>query len=110
MKQAEIWDVEFSQTQGREQSGLRPAVIVSGNVMNDNFGLVIVCPMTSVIKHFHGNIILQPDDHNGLKKTSELLLFQIRAVAKSRLKRKRGTISITQLSKVKLGLNNLLNY
>ncbi len=110
MKQAEIWDVSFHPTKGSEQAGLRPAVVISGNVMNDNFNLVIVCPLTSVIKNFRSNIILHPNKKNGLTERSELVIFQISAVAKIRLKRKRGSISAEELSTIKSNLNNLLNY
>ena len=110
MKQAEIWDVNFNPAKGSEQSGIRPSVIISGNVMNDNYGLVIVCPLTSKIKNLRGNIVLSPDNSNGLKKKSEILVFHVKSISKERLIHKRGTISERQLKLLKENLNKVLDY
>ncbi|MCF8359770.1 MAG: type II toxin-antitoxin system PemK/MazF family toxin [Prolixibacteraceae bacterium] len=37
MKQKEIWLVNLNPVKGSEQKGLRPAVIISGNVLNNLF-------------------------------------------------------------------------
>jgi len=65
MNQSEIWDVNFNPTKGKEQRGIRPAVIISGDLMNHNYELVIVCLITTKIKNLRGNVIVQPDDKNG---------------------------------------------
>lgn len=93
MKQAEIWDINFNPTKGSEQKGIRPGVIISGNAMNDHFGLVIVCPLTSKVKNYMGNTVLPADQQTGLTAESEVLTFQIRAIAKNRLISKRGKIT-----------------
>ncbi len=95
MRQGEIWDVNFNPTKGAEQKGIRPAVIISGNIMNKNYDLVIVCPITSKIKNLRGNIVLTPDTENGLEKKSELLVFHVESVSKEKLLHYRGAISHT---------------
>ena len=110
MKQAEIWEMYFNPVKGSEQSGRRPAVIISGNALNDNLGTVIVCPLTTKIKNYKGNVILKPAKSNGLEKTSEILVFHIRSVSKERFKNKLGTISKEELQKIKKTLNDLLKY
>jgi mRNA interferase MazF len=47
MKQREIWLVDLNPVKGSEQRGIRPVVIVSGNAMNDNLQICIVCPLSS---------------------------------------------------------------
>ena len=110
MKQGEIWGINFNPTQGSEQRGVRPGVIISGNAMNDHFGLVIVCPLTTRIKDYMGNLILLPDDQNGLKAKSEVLVFQIRTISKERIKTKLGTITKDQLKSIHKGLSDILTF
>ncbi len=110
MKQKEIWSANLNPALGREQKGIRPVVIISGNAMNNNTGICIVCPLTSKIKNFAGCIVLQPDQTNNLKAESEVLTFQIRTIAKKRLQRKIGSITDDQLQKVKDGLIEICTF
>ena len=110
MKQGEIWKAELNPVKGREQAGERPVLIISGNLLNDNTEIVIVCPLTSKIKRYHGNLILDPNSENGLKKQSEVLTWQIRNIAKRRLLEKLGKISKADVNKVHKSLNDILHY
>lgn len=110
MRQAEIWDIEFNPTVGQEQKDIRSAVIISGNIMNDNYELVIVCPLTSKIKNHRANIILQPNQENGFDITSEILVFYVKSVSKNRLVKFRGRINQDELDLIKINLNKLLDY
>jgi mRNA interferase MazF len=110
MLQGEIWDIYLSPTKGSEQAGRRPAVIISGNVMNTYLQVVIVCPLTTSIKNYKGNVVLEPTTVNGLKATSEILTFHIRSVSKERFDRKIGDITKEQLNEVKSSLNDILRY
>lgn len=110
MKQAEIWEMYFNPVKGSEQSGRRPAVIISGNALNDNLNTVIVCPLTTKIKKYKGNVVLSPNSFNGLEKQSEILVFHIRSVSKERFKNKLGSITNEELQQIKKTLNDLLKY
>ena len=46
-----IW-VNFSPQLGHEQSGRRPAVVLSPRLYNLNAGLLIACPITSKVKGY----------------------------------------------------------
>lgn len=100
----------FDPTQGSEQSGRRPAVIISGNLLNKYLNVVIVCPLTTRVKNYKGNVVLEPDSENGLYTQSEILVFHVRSVSKERLKKKVGHISPAQLKEVKQGLDDILRY
>jgi mRNA interferase MazF len=110
MKQCEIWYANLNPTKGREQRGIRPVVIVSGNAMNDHMDICIVCPITSKIKHYAGCLLLKKDKPNGLKEDSEIITFQIRTIAKERLTKRIGEITSEQLKNLKLGLIEVLHY
>ena len=110
MKQGEIWNMNLNPTQGREQVGLRPAVIISGNMMNQYLDVVIVCPLTTEIKNYKGNLVLEPTKTNGLKKQSEVLTFHVRSVSKQRLSVKVGQLPSSEIEAIKHGLNDILRY
>lgn len=110
MKQGEIWELHLDPISGREQGGRRPAVIVSGNLLNKYLEVVIVCPLTTSIKNYKGNLILSPSETNGLKKKSEVLTFHIRSVSKNRLHKKVGKISEDNVNLIKATLDDILRY
>ena len=110
MRQGELWYADLNPVKGSEQAGFRPVVVISGNLMNEYLNTVICCPLTSKIKNYHGNVVLQPDAQNKLKVTSEILTAQIRCIARERLVKKIGAISTTQVDKIKETLGDLLRY
>lgn len=110
MRQGEIWYADLNPTKGSEQAGFRPMVIVSGNLLNTHLRVIIACPLTTKIKGYKGNIILQPDKENNLKKISEILIFHIRSISKERLVRKIGNITSEELNLIKQGLDDILRY
>ncbi|MBN2175663.1 MAG: type II toxin-antitoxin system PemK/MazF family toxin [Bacteroidales bacterium] len=110
MKQCDIWYADLNPVKGSEQKGLRPVVIISGNILNQFLPIVIACPLTTKIKNYKGNLILEPDQINGLSDKSEVLTFHIRSISKERLTKKVGTITEEQLGIIKLTLNDILRY
>jgi len=110
VKQGEIWYANLNPIKGQEQSGVRPVVIISGNLLNSYLNIVICCPLTTKIKNYKGNVVLQPNATNKLKQASEILTFHIRSISKQRLTKKVGEISSSEMNKIKLSLNEILDY
>ena len=110
MKQGEIWQANLDPTKGSEQARFRPVVILSGNLLNQHLPIVIVAPLTTRIKNYKGNPVLNPDKDNGLKSESEVLVFHIRSVSKDRLVKKMGAMTKTQLELAIKTLNDILKY
>lgn len=110
MKQQEIWYANLDPIKGREQSGIRPVVIVSGNNLNDHSNLKIVCPVTSQVKNYTGTLLLKKDKINKLTKDSEVLVFQIRTIDESRLINMIGTITDQQMKRIRIYLDEILTY
>lgn len=54
-----IW-LDFTPQAGREQSGRRPAVVLSPRSYNQKTSLAVVCPITSQVKGYPFEIILPP--------------------------------------------------
>ena len=110
MKQGEIWFTNLNPTEGSEQAGFRPVLIISGNILNDNANVLICCPLTTKVKNYHGNLVLNPNEGNGLKQESEVLTFHIRSLSKNRLKQRVGKISKLEMAIVHRCLEDILRY
>ncbi len=110
MKQGEIWYANLNPTKGSEQAGMRPVVVLSGDLLNEYLNVVIVAPLTTKIKKYKGNPILHPTRSNGLKNESEVLVFHIRSISKNRLVKKLGKIERSELDLSVKTLNDILRY
>ena len=110
MKQGDIFWADLEPTIGQEQQGTRPVVIISGNALNRQLKIRIVCPLSSQIKNLKGCVILKKDKINNLDTTSEVLSFQVRALSSERLRNKMGEITSEQLEMIKKGLAEILTY
>jgi mRNA interferase MazF len=89
----EIWDVDFDPRVGREQGGIRPALVIS----NDNFnrvpnGLHVVVPITGTDRNIRAHVRIAPPQ-GGLTKPSVIMCDQVRAQSEQRFLRRRGVVS-----------------
>ena len=57
-----VW-LEFNPQAGHEQSGHRPALVVSPKAYNQKVGLALFCPITSNVKGYPFEVLL-PDKHS----------------------------------------------
>jgi len=87
IKRFDIWLVDLNPTKGREINKTRPCVVISPNEMSA-LSTVLMAPMTTKGFEFPCRITCRFKGKNGL-----ILLDQIRAVDKSRLVKKLGSIS-----------------
>jgi mRNA interferase MazF len=108
IKQRDIVLVDFSPNIGHEQGGLKPAVIVSADSFHVS-GLCFVCLITSKLKNYAGDIIMDPNNTNGLTKKSEILIGQFKTIDQIRVTEKIGTITEKELDRLFIGLDGLLN-
>lgn len=108
MKKGEIWIVNLNPIKGSEQAGIRPVLIVSGNLLNKYSPVVWVCPLTTKIKNYKGDIVLKPTSENGLSKSSEVLTLHLRSISKDRLEKKLGVIPIKELETVRNSVEEIL--
>jgi mRNA interferase MazF len=83
----DVFLVGLDPTVGFEIQKTRPCLVVSPDEMNENIRTVIVAPMTSATKEYPTRVPCR-----FRKKTGQIVLDQIRAIDKSRLIRRLGTI------------------
>lgn len=110
MKQGDLFEVYLDPIIGSEQGGRRPAVVISGNLVNENLTTIIICPLTSKLKNYHGNLILKPNDVNGLKEVSEVMTIHIRSISKQRIKAKIGRLEEKEFNLVIESLQKIIKY
>ena len=70
-----IW-TDFDPAKGREQTGRRPALVVSAAAFTENSGLAVVCPITSRVRPFPTSVVLPA----GLPISGEVLTSHIRSI------------------------------
>lgn len=110
MKQGDIYLTRFDPAMGSEQKGIRPALIISGNGMNDALDICIICPFSLKIKPYPGTMVIKKNRLNGFTKDSQLMTFQIRVVSKTRLIRRIGEVTKAEMGRTKLLLFDVLTY
>lgn len=99
--QGEVWDIDFSPTVGREQGGLRPALVISNERFNRIAnGLYIVVPITGIDRGFRHHLRLLPPEGN-LPKPSVAMCDQVRSHSELRFRQKRGDVSTQTLEEVR---------
>ena len=105
----EIWFVDLDPTQGREQRGRRPALVVSADLFNSGrAGLVIVAPVTSKGKGIPTHIRIDPPE-GGLDKVSFAMCEAIRSISKERLLEYLGKVNTNTMDDVEEKICYLLN-
>ncbi len=88
-----IW-IDFSPTKGHEQSGLRPAVVISPSQYNLLSGLVLACPMTSRRKGYFFEVAV-----DGPKGKSFVLSDQVRSFdIRKRIKKIDGKVTEAEIN------------
>ncbi len=110
MRPGDIYLVQLPTTDGREQAGMRPAVVVQDPLAAGTLPTVLVVPLTSQLAaaRFPGTFIIEPDRDNGLSVTSIGLVFQLRAIDRRRLRHRLGRLKPEQLEKIYNLLDTLL--
>ena len=89
----EVWDVNFDPRVGREQGGIRPALVISNDWFNRvPNGLYIVAPITGTDRNIRYHVRLAPPE-GGLTKLSVVMCDQARAQSERRFLRLRGVVT-----------------
>ena len=109
INRGDIFYADLSPSQGSEQGGLRPVIILQNDVGNKHAPTTIVAPITSRLgkKPLPTHITF---NGCGLAKDSVILMEQIRTIDKSRLRQKMGCLTdekwevINDAIKISLGL------
>jgi mRNA interferase MazF len=103
-KRGDIVQTRFDPTEGSEQSGIRPAIVLSPENLNKHSPLVVLAPFTT--KHldriYPFEVVVEPDEV--VKRRSKILLMQLRGMSKSRILSFYGHVSDETMEQVDAAL------
>ena len=101
-KAGEIWNVSFDPQLGREQKGIRPALVISHDRFNRlPNGLHIVVPITGTDRGLAYHVPIEPPE-GGLTKDSQIMCEQVRSQSSGRFLNRRGTVGHETLGRVRM--------
>lgn len=107
MNKGEIYLLNIPASNGHEQTGFRPAIILSEEVSN----MIIIAPLTSKdeAKNYKFTLEINPSKENNLDKKSTALIFHLKSIDKKRIKNKLGEIEIPILNEIDNQIKEMLN-
>lgn len=95
MRRGDVFDARLDPVEGSEQAGTRPVIVVSRDAINEASPVVVVVPCTTwkaERRIYPSQVLLRAPD-GGLSADSIALGEQVRTIAKTRLRARRGTLS-----------------
>jgi len=102
-RRGEVYDARLDPgTEGSEQAGTRPVIIVSRDSINIASTVVLAVPCTT--RHIYPTHVLLHAPEDGLTADSIALGEQVRPLAKGRLLRRRGLLSAGTLVQIERAL------
>ncbi len=110
MQRGEIWLVNLDPAVGSEIKKTRPAVIVSSDLVGV-LPLKIIVPLTEWKDRYSNAawmVRIDPDDHNGLSKSSAADGLQVRSVSIQRLVKRVGLLTPAQVAQIVQAVQNVL--
>jgi mRNA interferase MazF len=84
-RRGEVWLVGFGDPVGREQSGRRPAIVVSADPLNESrAGVVIVVPITTSRRELPSHVEIEPGS-SGLDEVGYAKCEDVKSISEERL-------------------------
>lgn len=98
----DVIDLELGAPQGREAGFRHPAVLLTAQrILDAEPSVIHVVPLTSTIRSFHSEVLIEPDDSNGLDVVSAAQCQHLRAVSPRRTVIVRGNVGPTVLAQLR---------
>ena len=106
----DVVDLELGVPEGREAGFRHPAMLVTAQrILDADASVIHVVPLTSAIRRFHSEVMIEPDASNGLAVVSAAQCQHIRAVSRQRLVGVRGNVGPAVLAQVRETIALLLD-
>lgn len=101
-----VW-ANLNPTIGKEQSGIRPVLVISQDIFNDRSGTVIAMAITSQTQKAGFPLCYELTGHK-LPKKSWVKISQIRTLSIEHIKSKVGRLNPEELNRIIEGLNEII--
>jgi len=98
----DVVDLELGAPEGRKAGFRHPAILVTAQrILDADPTVVHVVPLTTTIRRFHSELIIEPDDINGLAKVSAGQCQHLRAISPRRILDIRGNVGTVILEQLR---------
>ena len=106
----DVVELDLGVPEGREAGFVHPAVLVTAQrVIDASPSVVHVVPLTSTIRQFQSEVVVEPDPVNGLRVASSAQCQHLRAVSPSRIATTRGNVGAAVLAQIRETIAVLLD-
>lgn len=101
VKRGQVWLADLNPIRGSEQAGIRPVLIFQNDDLNIVTTTALAIPFTTNLRRASlPSCVLVVSGEGGLATDSVALCHQLRALDKTRLQRKLGSVSQTTIEVV----------
>lgn len=108
-RRSEVWLVDFGDPVGSEQSGTRPAVVVSADALNESrAGVVVVVPITTAYRGLPSHVEIDRGS-SGLDEVSYAKCEDVKSVSEQRLLGRLGVVDDEAMFQAARSLRFLLD-
>ncbi len=98
----DIAELDLGPPAGREAGYRHPAVVVTAQrILDAGPNVVQVVPLTSTIRGFGSEVLIEPDNNNGLQRASVAQSQHVRAVSIGRVDHVRGNVGPVALTQIR---------
>jgi mRNA interferase MazF len=98
----DIAELDLGRPAGREAGFCHPGVVVTAQrILDAGPNVVQVVPLSTTIRGFGSEVLLEPDDVNGLGHPSVAQCQHVRAVSTVRVDRIRGNVGPVALAQIR---------
>jgi len=106
----DVVDLDLGVPEGREAGFLHPAILVTAQrVLDATPSVVHVVPLTSTIRRFDSEVVIEPDSANGLREVSAAQCQHLRAVSPSRIVATGGNVGAAVVAQLRETIGVLLD-
>lgn len=106
----DVVDLDLGVPEGREAGFRHPAIVVTAQrILNAEPSVVHVVPLTTTIRAFHSEIVIEPDAANGLNGVSAAQCQHLRAISPRRILTVRGNVGAVTLGQIREALAVILD-
>jgi mRNA interferase MazF len=110
LNSGDIVELDLGIPSGREAGLRRPAVVATAQrILEASPSIVQVVPLTTTVRGFGSEILLQPDGSNGLDRATAAQCQHVRAVSVGRVDRVLGNVGGVVLAQIRETLGLILD-
>jgi mRNA interferase MazF len=108
-RRGELWLADFDPVVGREQGGVRPALILSTDSFNaGRSDLVAAMPLTTQLRGWRLHVPISPPE-GGLHRPSVIMCEQLRFLSRERFDRRFGKVEPSTMHAVMVVLRRIID-